>query len=65
MKLIPFSVLVAAIVGGIYSLIGKASGKQTMMKYTGKYYRMLTLFMKKYLKEQYGKDITKAYWIEQ
>ena len=30
-----------------------------MMKYTGKYYRMLTFFMKKYLKEQYGKDITK------
>ena len=30
-----------------------------MMKYTGKYYRVLTLFMKKYLKEQYGKDITK------
>ncbi len=30
-----------------------------MMKYTGKYYRTLTFFMKKYLKEQYGKDITK------
>lgn len=30
-----------------------------MMKYTGKYYRVLTLFMKKYLKEQYGKDVTK------
>ena len=29
------------------------------MKYTGKYYRMLALFMKKYLKEQYGKNITK------
>ena len=30
-----------------------------MMKYTGKYYRVLTLFMKKYLKEQYGKEVTK------
>ena len=28
-----------------------------MMKYTGKYYRVLTLFIKKYLKEQYGKIV--------
>jgi hypothetical protein len=31
-----------------------------MMKYTGKYYMLFTIFLKKYLKEQYGKDVTKS-----
>ena len=30
-----------------------------MMKYTGKYYSMMILLLQKYLKQQYGKDITK------
>jgi len=29
-----------------------------MMKYTGKYYKLFTLFMRRYLRDQYGREIT-------